>query len=242
MAQEVATRFFICLLFFWSNAAVLAQKHHLYLFPGQGSDERIFEFLKFDNELYTVKAIQYPRPQRGADMKQYALTLLDQIDTTQAYSFIGVSLGGMLSQELCTWLRPEKLIILSSVSARKSIPPFYRSQRWLPIYRLMPACIIKASSRFVQPLFEPDRKAYASRFRAMLKAKDARFMKRAIGMIAGWQPTSSQKAVLHIHGDNDHTLPVRRVKADHIIPEGSHMMTLTCANLIQPIIDSYLSE
>ena len=222
--------------------ACFAQLERIYLFPGQGSDERIFQGLHFDSVRYEVIAIDYPRPHRGESMSSYADRLQPQIDTALPYTFIGVSLGGMISQELCRKLDPEQVIAISSITERQELPPFYRSQRWLPFYRLMPAGIIKMGSRIAQPLFEPDRKAFAPLFRSMLKDKDAKFIKRAIGMIAAWRPPEHQNKVIHIHGDDDHTLPIRRSDAEHVISGGSHMMARTCSNLLQPILDHYLSE
>lgn len=219
-----------------------AQKHRLYLFPGQGSDERIFSGLDFDSSKFEVIAVSYPRPDRGEDLSSYVKKLVPQIDTTGAYTFIGVSLGGMIGQELCSTLQPKQVIAISSVTKRKAIPPFYRSQRWLPFYRLIPAGCIKLGSRIAQPLFEPDRRAFAPLFRSMLQDKDAKFIKRAIGMIAGWKPPVHDVPVILIHGDEDSTLPIRRSHPDHIIEGGSHMMTRTCTNLLQPILNRYLSE
>ena len=232
----------VCSALLLLSQTLYAQKEQLYLFPGQGSDFRIFEALKFDTARYEVLAISYPRPDRKDKLSTYAFELIPQLDTSQPFSFIGVSLGGMIAQELCSSVQPKKVIAISSITQRKELPPFYRSQRWLPIYRLFPAGIIKLGSRIAQPLFEPDRKTFAPLFKSMLKAKDARFLKRAIGMIAGWQPPEHNVPVIHIHGDKDSTLPIRRTHADHIVQGGSHMMVRTCSNLIQPILDGYLSE
>jgi hypothetical protein len=213
----------------------------IYLFPGQGSDGRIFQELVFDAAYYEVVVIAYPRPARHERMHDYALRLSHQIDTTLPYSFIGVSLGGMLACELNTLFHPKQTVILSSAKDRRELPPFYRSQRIVPVYRLIPAWLIKTSSHVLQPLFEPDRKTHKAVFKSMLRDKDARFIKRAIGMIAHWSPPQGVR-VIHIHGNNDHTLPIRRIHATHVVDKGSHMMTLTGADHINALLALYFRQ
>ncbi len=81
------------------QSAVGSGPTKVYLFPGQGSDERLFSKITLDSN-YQLIPIVYPIPARGADMKDFAKTISTQIDTSGKYVFIGVSLGGMLCVEL----------------------------------------------------------------------------------------------------------------------------------------------
>ena len=177
------TLILICL--FLIGRMLNAQNTVLYLFPGQGSDERIFSNIKFDST-YKVVSISYPVPEKGANMKDYALTLKKQIDTTGDYSFIGVSLGGMLCSELTDILHPKKVIIISSAKCRDELPFRYRFQKNIPIYKLFPKGMIKLGARMLQPIVEPDRKKNKATFKSMLKSKNATFLKRSINMIMRW--------------------------------------------------------
>src|SRR4051812_3682090 len=94
---------------------------NVYLFPGLGSDERLFEKIKLDSN-YKVIPIMYHVPARKATMTEYAIELIKQIDTTQKYIFIGVSIGGMLCVELAGILAPEKVAIISSAKCRSELP------------------------------------------------------------------------------------------------------------------------
>src|SRR4051812_45165627 len=100
----------------------------IYLFPGQGSDERIFSRLKFDSTYKTVN-VKYPVPARGTTLKQYAAQISQQIDTTNAYIFIGMSLGGMICSELSETFHPKKTIVISSAKCRSELPFRYRFQK-----------------------------------------------------------------------------------------------------------------
>lgn len=59
-------------------------------------------------------------------------------------------------------------------------------------------------------------------------------------MIISWDREVNNRKIYHIHGDNDHTLPIKKVKADFTVANGSHMMTLTSANEISLIINKLL--
>ena len=76
----------------------------------------------------------------------------------------------------------------------------------------------------------------------MLKAKDKTFMKRSIRMIVNWKRKQQTDDVFHIHGDNDHTLPIKKINDAYIIKNGLHMMALTRAKEVNKVINEYLSH
>ena len=64
----------------------------IYCFPGQGSDKRIFDSLDIDKK-YQIKVIEYGTPDKGMTMASFARKLSTQIDTSQQFILLGVSLG-----------------------------------------------------------------------------------------------------------------------------------------------------
>jgi len=218
------------------------EKHRVYLIPGQGSDFRVFDSLKLDAALFDTTHVHFILPDRKESMLDYARRMSAQIDTSQNFSLIGVSLGGMISSEIMTFLKPMSVIIISSAACRKELPVRYKFQRRIPLYAIVPKGLIKAGAFILQPIFEPDRKTHKATFKAMLKAKDKRFLKRTVRMIIHWDKEECSTKVYHIHGDNDHTLPIKHISADVVIDHGSHMMTLTRAEEINPIIEQFLKD
>jgi pimeloyl-ACP methyl ester carboxylesterase len=212
---------------------------HLYLLPGQGADDRLFDSLQFP-EHFVVHHISYPIPAAKTTMREFAEQLAVQIDTTQPFMLMGASFGGMLCSEMTTFLNPEKTIIVSSAKHRKELPPRYRFQHFVPIYRIIPSGVIKLGAIILQPVVEPERQLQKSTFKSMLKSKDRHYMKRSVAMIMDWEKTEDSPEIIHIHGSKDHMLPMRHVRADIIIPKGSHVMTLTQAKALQQVIDPLL--
>ncbi len=212
------------------------EKTNIYLIPGQGADERLYKNLKLDTAIFEVHNIKYVIPEKGEDMKSYALRLSTQIDTTKEFYLIGVSLGGMIATEINEILNPKKVIIISSAKCRNELPSQYRFQAKIPIYKLIPKWMIKQSTFVAQPLFEPDRNKEKETCIAMLKAKDPVFLKRTISMIINWNRISFDSNIIHIHGDNDNTIPIKNVNYNYLIKDGSHMMILTRTSEIQSLI------
>lgn len=209
--------------------------------PGQGSDKRIFDSLTID-PAYKLKYIDYGTPGKNISMSQFAKQLSTQIDTTEKFVLVGVSLGGMICAELSEILNPQKVIIISSAKNRKELPSRYKFQKIFPLYNIFPGAVLFAGAKFLQPIVEPDRNKNKKIFKSMLYNKNSLYIKRTIKMIIKWDRISNSKKIQHIHGTNDHTLPIKKVSPDHIILKGSHMMTLTRAQEISEIINKILAE
>lgn len=211
----------------------------LYLLPGLGSTSHLFDRMSFDSN-YVVKHIDYPVPDSGATMTSYSKILASQIDTTESFVLVGTSIGGMFAVEMADFLEPTKVFIIASAKTRNELPPRYKFQRTVPIHKLVSDNVIRKGTRILQPIVEPDSKCDQNVYQAMLDDKDSMFMKRAVEMILLWDRTDYSDRVVHIHGDKDHTLPLRCVEANYIISGGSHMMTYTRAMEIQDLIESEL--
>lgn len=234
-------RILLYLIFFTSILSLKAQEQkHLYILHGQGSDHRLFDSLAFP-ENYKTHFINYGLPEKDWSMRDFAKILSQQIDTTEHYSLLGVSMGGMLCAEMAEFLKPEKVILISSANNREELPFRYRFQRKIPLYKIIPKGLMFVGAKFLQPLVEPDRKANKATFKAMLGAKNSLYIKRTVALIINWNKTSYNPNIIHIHGTKDHTLPYRKLKhVDYTIKNGSHMMTLTDFKKVQRVLDEIL--
>jgi hypothetical protein len=237
------TQIGIFFLLFCIQLSSFAQdvKTVVYLIPGQGADSRQFDRINI-NERFEVRDIEYFVPEKGWKMHQFAKELALQIDTSERYVIIGVSLGGMLATEMGDFLNPEKIILISSAKCRDELPGRYTFQKTIPLNKLIPAGMMKCGAKFLQPIVEPDSKKERNFFLDMLKDKDPVFLKRTADMIISWERSEFRKDIVHIHGDNDHTIPLRNVKCDYLINDGSHMMVYTRADEISGIINKILME
>jgi pimeloyl-ACP methyl ester carboxylesterase len=187
--------------------------------------------------------IEYGTPEKGMTMNSFATKLSEQIDTTQPFILLGVSLGGMICTELNEQLNPQMTFIISSAKNRNELPFRYKFQKTIPLYRIFPGAVMLAGAKLLQPIVESDRNKYKQTFKSMLSMKNALYMKRTVGLIINWDRTTNSKPIYHIHGTNDHTIPIRKVKLPfYVVDKGSHMMTLTKAKEISTILNSILSK
>jgi pimeloyl-ACP methyl ester carboxylesterase len=211
----------------------------VYLFPGQGSDGRLFKNLEFPSGYDTVH-ISFPVPEKRESLEKYAQRFIPLIDKDSPFILIGVSLGGMICTELADTLNPLYTIIISSAKCSAELPGRYTFQKSLPLNRILPKGFIKGGAMILQGIVEPDRKYDKPTFKAMLKAKDPLYLKRTVDMIINWERRDYPGQIYHIHGDKDHTIPIKNIHYDYRLEDGSHMMVLTRAGEINKIISLIL--
>jgi esterase/lipase len=210
------------------------------LIPGLGSDFRIFSKVDFSN--FDTTVIERPRPQKHESMVAYAARLAQQIDTTQSFSILGVSHGGMLALEIGKILKVNKIILVSSAANSEQLPFKYRFQKKIPVYKIFSGRMLKRLSFIAQPIFEPDSRNCRTACKAMLKAKDPYFLKRGTAMIIKWEQVGKPTNVIQIHGEEDHAIPIKKVKAEYIVKNGSHMMSLTQPGEISSILTEIFEQ
>ncbi|HNW69863.1 MAG TPA: hypothetical protein PKI01_05645 [Bacteroidales bacterium] len=213
----------------------------VYLFPGQGSDERIFSNIKLDTS-FTKININYPVPAKGTGMKEYAAIISKQIDTTEKFILIGLSFGGMICTELADILHPEKTIIISSAKCSSELPRRYTVMKKYPIYKLYPKRFVKWGAVMFQPTIEKDDKKNRAFFKDMVKKKDPQFMKQSFSMMINWDREKYSPNIIHIHGCDDHVLDIKNIKADYTVQNGTHLMTYIQGEEISKIISIIISQ
>ena len=211
----------------------------IYLFPGQGADARLFKHLQVPLGYDTVH-ISFPVPNKRESLSSYAERFIPEIDPSVPFILMGVSLGGMICTELTDTLEPLKTIIISSAKTTSELPGRYTFQQKVRLNRIIPKGITKGGARILQGIVEPDRKHDPETFKAMLKAKDPSYLKRTADMIINWDRTEYPEQIIHIHGNKDHTIPIKNIHYDYLVEEGSHMMMITRATEINQIISKIL--
>ncbi len=220
-----------------SNSATSLQ-NIVYLIPGQGGDERLFQHITIDN--HQIKHIKLEVPEKNATLNEYAHALSTQIDTTLQFSIIGVSFGGMIAVEMAKFLSPEKVIIISSAKSASELPIRYQIARCLRLHKLVGGKFLKRSANLARTLFEPDSRSESKVFKAMIDDLDPTYLIRAVDCIFKWKNSDYPKDIIHIHGEKDHTIPIRNIKNAIVVKNGSHMMVLTQGKKISALINEHL--
>jgi pimeloyl-ACP methyl ester carboxylesterase len=214
----------------------------LYLLAGHGSDQRVFRNLDFSG--YDTTYLPFLIPERNERMPAYARRMSAQIDTTEPFALVAISLGGMIATEIADYLNPEAVVLIASAQGRFDLPWRYRFQRHVPLYKLFPAPWLKRMTVIVQPWFEPGVAAYPELCKAMVLDKPRKLFRGGIHMIITWMRPAPPEgvALLHLHGTEDTTLPLKCVTSAVVIPGGSHMMALFKPEAINAQMRPFLAQ
>jgi len=239
MTSKLLSKISFATIFICFCLSLSAQTKKLYMIPGQGSDTRLFKHLQIEG--YDTVGINYLIPEKNEDMNSFARRMAAQIDTTESFVLLGVSLGGMLAMEMTSFLNPEKIILISSAKNENEIPSMYKVFRKVPANKIIGGRFLKFFTVLFQPVYEPLGKEDQILWRSMIKEKDPKFMRRATDCIVNWKGYSYEGLeILHIHGSKDRTLPIKHVGEHHCIEEGTHIMTLTEAVKISEVVNGFL--
>ena len=210
----------------------------VYFISGLGADRRVFKNIQLPSQCQPVYLDWIP-PLKNETLADYALRLAKPIDTTESFSLIGLSLGGMMAVEIASHFQPVHTILISSISSSGHLPKYYRLLGKLQLHKFLPVSIVKQTSlikRFFSAKTTEDKKMLES----MIRNMDVPFMRWALGAVLSWRFTPSQKYIYHIHGSYDEILPLRFTKSTHIIRKAGHLMVLNRAAEINQILADIL--
>lgn len=195
----------------------------VYFISGLGADKRAFSFL--DLSFCDPVFIQWIKPHPNESLQSYALRLKDQIQDPQPV-IVGISLGGMLVTEMAKADNNVNAIILSSNKTAEEFPKILRVGKYFPIYKWLPATLLKRITAAGRWFMGVDGANQRQLIRQIIRDTNMDFAKWAIEAILRWENRVIPSNLIHVHGSADRLLPCKLVKADHIIPGGTHIMIM----------------
>lgn len=216
---------------------------NVYLIPGLGGDKRMYagQLARFPD----TKVLEFIRPEKNETINAYAIRLAEGIDTSQDFILVGVSLGGILAQEIASVYPPKKTIIISSVKSRSELPFWIRFFKYFPLQKVIPGKFYLWAFMMLvwfKTLFMRSSSVIGN-LKNMAKDADPVFVYWAVHQVINWkEPTSNFKAY-HIHGDKDVLFPFKRLSnVGTLVDKGTHAMILTHVNEINVALIRELQE
>lgn len=209
---------------------------NVYLISGLGADSRAFNKLVFDGD-HAVFHLNWIEPLKKESMNSYAKRLAEKINKSEPFILIGLSFGGMLASEMGKFLKPEKIILLSSVNNFSELPFYYRLGGRLRLHKLLPSKPVKGSMFLMNYLFGVDQSTDKKLLNDVIENTDAVFSTWAIDAIVNWSKTDMDAHVIRIHGDKDRILPVTNFKPGYLVKNGGHLMVINKADEISAMIN-----
>lgn len=207
---------------------------NLYMIGGLGADERVFKYLKLDTR---IQVIRWLEPMPNQTLRSYSRRLLDQIHQKEEFGLLGVSFGGIVAVEISKLVKPQKLILISSVETSNQLPRIYRFLGRTRILNLIPSLMIKPPKLILGTLFGTKNTELLNQ---IIKDTEPKFIRWALNSIISWSNDSKINETLRIHGTNDRLIPL---KGDAIqIKNGGHFMIVDRAAEISKLINEQMKN
>ena len=195
----------------------------VYFIPGLGADKRVFAFLdlSFCNPVF----VEWIHPLKNESLASYALRLRKSI-LDSAPIIVGISFGGMLATEMAKADPNVKAIIIASNKTYREFPKYLRATKYFPVYKWLPAPIIKRSAWMIKWVMGRNGKEQKRVILDIIRDTDIPFAKWCMNAILHWDNKEIPPNLIHIHGTADRLLPYRLVKADYSISGGNHVVPM----------------
>ena len=194
----------------------------LYMIPGAGTDERMYA-PQCDSISELIPVPWLPPLSLTEPIESYARRLAQTIDQTSPYALGGVSLGGMIAQEMAQILNPTALILIASCHTSMALPITHRLagrlERWLPDW--YNKSVLWVLSRIVLLVRNP----YSRIISQMLATMPPRLVRWQEGAAVTWAGNLSFTIpVFHLHGTRDLIIPCKNVCPTETI-KGGHLIS-----------------
>jgi len=202
-------------------------KINVYFMPGMAASPSIFERIQLPVAAFEMHFLEWIVPEKKETIEHYAQRMTKKIIHSNVI-LVGVSFGGLLVQEMKPFVKPLKVIIISSVKSNIEYPRRFKIAKTTKAYKLIPTKLIEnidslAKFTFGSSLIKQRVKLYEK----FLSVRDKRYIDWAIEQIILWKRTEADPEVIHIHGDADEVFPPKYIKNYMPVKGGTHIMILS---------------
>ncbi len=215
----------------------------IYLIPGLGFDERMFDYLNLPE--HQLRYLNWQEPQARESLGNYARRMADNITADDENPIlIGHSFGGILSQEIAH-LRPiRKVILLSSLRDPSENPWHFRILAPLGMVKWIKGSMVEQTIGLWGKAYGYETAAEQDLVVKMVTGYSNHYLQWALGQLSRWSMSKAPDCpVCQIHGTSDRTFPFSKLKApDHVVKDGGHFMAYNRAETINALIRQELDN
>lgn len=160
-------------------------------------------------------------------MRDYSFRLAKEYIKHENPVLIGVSMGGLVVQEMCRLIKARKTIIISSVKSNKEFPRRMWFARKTKIYKFFPTRMMQNVEK-VNKLFPGNNvvKRRLNLYEKFLGFRDKKYLDWSFEKIIEWDREEPDPEVIHIHGTNDMVFPSRYIRDYIPVKNGTHIMII----------------
>jgi pimeloyl-ACP methyl ester carboxylesterase len=212
----------------------------IYLIPGLGADERVFQNLRplLHGE---TQLLPWFTPKPSESLPEYAARMAADIPLAQTGLLVGVSFGGVVGLEI-NRIRPQlRTVLISSIPDASCMSPLLRLIRATGVYRLFPPQWLKLFPRAGQWYFGVSNGGEYQLFKQILRDMEPVYTRWAIDQLMHWDSTHVGRST-QILGTHDRVFPPGPTPVDYLIRGGGHFMAYSHAPEISKILNNLVAE
>jgi len=197
----------------------------VYFMPGLAASTSIFERIKLPESEFEMFFLEWEIPLEKESLQDYAKRMAQKIKHENPV-LIGVSFGGILVQEMASFITVRKVIIISSVKCNLEFPKRMVLAKSTKAYKLIPVSLVQNIESLAKFSFGKKVNERLKLYEKFLSVRDKRYLDWAIEQVVLWERKVIDSDVIHIHGDADDIFPIKYIKDCIVVKGGTHVMIL----------------
>lgn len=207
------------------NSKYVMNRIPVYFMPGLAASIAIFERIKLPESEFEMFFLEWEIPLENESLSDYAKRMAEKIKHVNPV-LIGVSFGGILVQEMASFIAIRKIIIISSVKCNLEFPRRMVLARSTKAYKLIPISLVQNLESLAKFSFGKKVNERLKLYEKFLSVRDKRYLDWAIEQVILWERKDVDLDVIHIHGDADDVFPIKYIKNCIVVAGGTHVMIL----------------
>tara|TARA_R110002050_G_scaffold34380_1_gene86725 strand:+ start:41 stop:673 length:633 start_codon:yes stop_codon:yes gene_type:complete len=209
--------------------------------PGMAASSAIFEYIDLPPERFELHFLEWTVPVVGISFTEYAENMCSNI-IHENVVLLGVSLGGLLVQEMSNFVLVRKVIIVSSVKTRYELPKRMLFARYTKAHKLLPTGLISNVELLAKYAFGESVTKRLSLYERYLSIRDKSYIDWCIDQLVNWDCEKPCDNLVHIHGEKDNVFPISNITDYLPVVNGTHTMIIHRAKWFNENLSTIILE
>lgn len=198
---------------------------HVYCMPGMAADPIIFEHLRLPKDQFKIHWLSWISPQKNERIEDYSERVAKNIKHKNVV-LIGVSLGGIIVQEMKKFISVQKLILISTVKTQNELPKLMKLGKKTKLYKALPTRLAGHYKKLNKLPVGKKIKKRLKLYERYIGVDDKDYLDWGIQAILHWERKVPEPDIIHIHGDKDRMFPIKNIKNCIVVKGGTHIMII----------------
>ncbi|WP_430907385.1 alpha/beta fold hydrolase [Maribacter sp. 2-571] len=214
---------------------------HVYFMPGMAANPSIFKHIRLPKDRYRQHLLSWFVPKKGTTLSEYAEEMAQQVEHENCV-LVGVSFGGLLVQEMEPFVKPKKVIVVSSVKHESELPKRMLFAKYTKVHKLLPTGLVNNVELLAKYAFGETVPKRLALYEEYLSIRDKYYIDWSIDQIVNWKHKSPIDNLVHIHGDKDAVFPIANISECIRVKNGTHTMIIHRAKWFNDHLPTIISE